>query len=110
MLGCNVPVAGGGYFRLAPLAVTSRAIRRINRERQPAVVYLHPWEFDPEQPKVKTASLRSRFRHYVNLRHTAGRLERLLQRFKFAPLRDVFDHEIARLTAGVAEAALPANP
>jgi polysaccharide deacetylase family protein (PEP-CTERM system associated) len=110
ILRCNWPVAGGGYFRLAPLALTKAAIRQINREQQPTVVYLHPWEFDPEQPRVEAASLRSRFRHYVNLRHTARRLEKLLQLFEFAPLKDVFGHEIARLTGDTAGAALPANP
>ena len=57
-LGCNWPVAGGGYFLLTPLAFTTWAIRQINRQSQPAVVYLHPWEFDPEQPRVLSAPLR----------------------------------------------------
>lgn len=94
-LGRNFAAAGGGYFRLAPLPVTNWAVRRINAEGRPAVVYLHPWEFDPEQPRVKEASLRSRFRHYVNLRHTAPRLQRLLETFEFAPLKDVFQRELA---------------
>jgi polysaccharide deacetylase family protein (PEP-CTERM system associated) len=95
--GCNWPVAGGGYFRLSPLSFTAWAVHKINREGQPAVVYLHPWEFDPEQPKVSSASLRSRFRHYVNLGRTEHRLRELLRRFAFAPIAHVF-HESFRKT------------
>jgi len=110
MAGVNWPVAGGGYFRLAPLSLTSWAIRRINRESQPAVVYLHPWEFDPEQPRIHAASRRSRFRHYVNLRHTAGRLRAIIKQFNFAPIREVFQREIAQGRAAAAGVALPARP
>lgn len=88
--GCNWAVAGGGYFRIAPFGLTRWAIRKIQREGQPAVVYLHPWEFDPEQPRIANASRRSRFRHYVNLRHTARRLHRLLEAFPCGPIEDVF--------------------
>jgi polysaccharide deacetylase family protein (PEP-CTERM system associated) len=88
--GRNWPAAGGGYFRLFPLGFTRWALRRINREGQPAVVYLHPWEFDPEQPRLQGPSAWLRFRHYVNLDRTAPRLERLLSEFAFAPMRDVF--------------------
>jgi len=94
--GCNWQVAGGGYFRLAPLAVTSWAIRKINHEGQPAVIYLHPWEFDPQQPRVTSAALRSKFRHYVNLQHTEARLRKLLQQFSFAPLQDIFSDQFFR--------------
>jgi polysaccharide deacetylase family protein (PEP-CTERM system associated) len=92
---CNWPVAGGGYFRLVPWFVTSWAIRRINREGKPAVVYLHPWEFDPEQPMVASAPWRSRFRHYVNLPRTEGRFRRLLQKFSFGPIEEVFRHQLS---------------
>lgn len=110
LLGCNWAVAGGGYFRLAPLAFTNWAVRRINRENQPAVVYLHPWEFDPDQPRVAGASRCSRFRHYVNLRHTKTRLERLLAMFPFAPIEDVFCAELRHCAAAAARDFLPANP
>jgi polysaccharide deacetylase family protein (PEP-CTERM system associated) len=102
LLGCNWPVAGGGYFRLAPFPLTSWAIRHINRERAPAVVYLHPWEFDPEQPRVPNASWRSRFRHYVNLRHTGERFRRLLTHFPFGPVEQVFREQLSHhaVTAG----------
>jgi polysaccharide deacetylase family protein (PEP-CTERM system associated) len=88
--GRNWPVAGGGYFRLMPFRLTCHAIRRINAENQPAVVYLHPWEFDPDQPRIGAAPWRSRFRHYVNLRKTEKRLQMLLERFAFAPVQEVF--------------------
>jgi len=90
----NWPVAGGGYFRLFPLWVSCLAIRRINAENQPAVMYLHPWELDPEQPRVPGAPAFSRFRHYVNLRKTEGRLRKIIQRFRFAPMREVFSNEL----------------
>jgi polysaccharide deacetylase family protein (PEP-CTERM system associated) len=95
--GCNWPVAGGGYFRLAPLSFTTWAIRKINRQGDPAVVYLHPWEFDPAQPRVADASLRSKFRHYVNLHYTDQRLRALLQHFSFGPMESVFRERIAQV-------------
>lgn len=90
----NVPVAGGGYFRIYPLLATRYAIRRLNQEQQAAVVYLHPWEFDPEQPRVEGASLFSRFRHYTNLAKTYQRLKTLLTEFQFAPMQEVFASQL----------------
>jgi hypothetical protein len=89
-MGCNWPVAGGGYFRIAPLALTTWAIQRINRQGNPAVVYLHPWEFDPQQPRIASASRRSKFRHYLNLHRTEARLRALLKQFAFAPIEEVY--------------------
>ena len=86
----NWPVAGGGYFRPVPFWLTRQAIRHLNGQGQPAVIYLHPWEFDPEQPRVTGAPLRSRLRHYVNLSKTESRLRALLAEFKFAPMCEVF--------------------
>jgi len=100
VFGCNWPVAGGGYFRLTPLPLTAWAIRRINCQGNPAVVYLHPWEFDPHQPRVVSASLRSKFRHYVNLRHTEQRLRALLQQFSFGPIDVVFGERLAQARRG----------
>jgi polysaccharide deacetylase family protein (PEP-CTERM system associated) len=93
-LGCNWQVAGGGYFRLFPLPITSWAIRKINREGHPAVIYLHPWEFDTDQPRVTSASLRSKFRHYVNLRHTEARLSAILREYPFGPMNQVFRNRL----------------
>jgi polysaccharide deacetylase family protein (PEP-CTERM system associated) len=90
--GTNLPVAGGGYFRLLPYAWTKWGIARLNRhERRAAIFYLHPWEIDPDQPRIPT-SLLSRVRHYTNLRKTEERLLRLLREFRFAPLRQVLQH------------------
>jgi polysaccharide deacetylase family protein (PEP-CTERM system associated) len=86
----NWPVAGGGYFRLFPLWITRHAIRHLNAQGHPAVIYLHPWEFDPDQPRISDAPVLSRFRHYVNIAKTENRLRVLLNEFEFAPLRKVF--------------------
>jgi len=89
MWGVNLPVAGGGYFRLCPYGLTAWAIRRLNeKEAQPAMVYLHPWEIDPEQPRI-AAGWKSRFRHYQNLKSTEGKLLRLLDDFSWAPMSEV---------------------
>ncbi len=87
--GRNFPIAGGGYFRLFPYAVTRWGLQQINhKEQQPFVFYLHPWEFDPDQPRMTGCSAKSRFRHYLNLRRTETRFKRLLQGFKFGRIRD----------------------
>jgi polysaccharide deacetylase family protein (PEP-CTERM system associated) len=78
----GLPVAGGGYFRLFPYAYFQSLLARINRRGDAFVFYLHPWELDPDQPRVDVAWA-YRFRHYVNLRKTAGRLARLLRDFRF---------------------------
>ncbi|MCZ8243211.1 MAG: DUF3473 domain-containing protein [Microcystis sp. LE19-131.1A] len=91
----NLPVAGGGYFRLFPLPLTRWAIRQINAEGQPAVIYLHPWEFDPEQPRISGASLLSRFRHYLNLEQTESRLRKLLEEFQFGSMSQVFSPQLS---------------
>ena len=85
----NLPVAGGGYFRLLPYSWTRWGISRINRlERLPAIFYLHPWEIDPEQPKLRAGRL-GRFRHYRNLERTESRLRRLLTDFRFDAVEKV---------------------
>ncbi|MBE3112019.1 MAG: DUF3473 domain-containing protein [Acidobacteria bacterium] len=87
--GMNFPIGGGGYFRILPYAWTAFGIRRLNqRERKPAMVYMHPWEIDPDQPRLKAPWL-SRFRHYRHLAQTEPRLRRLLAEFRFAPIRDI---------------------
>jgi polysaccharide deacetylase family protein (PEP-CTERM system associated) len=88
-LGWRLPVAGGGYFRLLPYWLTRRAVRHLNeREGQPAIVYLHPWEIDPAQPRLPVGRL-TRFRHSVNTHSTESKVRRLLRDFAFAPVRDV---------------------
>jgi len=89
VLGSNLPVAGGGYFRILPYWWTKWGIARLNRtEGQPAIFYLHPWEIDPEQPRLHASRL-SRFRHYRNLDKAEARLKRLLTDFRFGMLKDV---------------------
>jgi hypothetical protein len=81
-------VGGGGYFRLLPVAVTRHALAALERRRRPGALYLHPWEFDPEQPRCPAPVLK-RARHYMNLARTLPRLEHLLERFRFGTMRDV---------------------
>jgi polysaccharide deacetylase family protein (PEP-CTERM system associated) len=84
-----IPIAGGGYLRLLPSWFVRWAILRMHeREQQPASIYLHPWELDPEQPRVNGSRM-SRFRHYLNLHTMEGKLRALLSVFRFAPMRDV---------------------
>ncbi|MEJ2201655.1 MAG: DUF3473 domain-containing protein, partial [Desulfuromonadaceae bacterium] len=87
--GRNLPIAGGGYFRLFPYGLTRWGLNRISRqEQQPFVFYLHPWEFDVSQPRMDGAGWKSRFRHYLNLDKTEGRFKKLLQDFRFGRIRD----------------------
>jgi polysaccharide deacetylase family protein (PEP-CTERM system associated) len=89
IMGNNFGVAGGGYLRLLPYRVTRLAIREVNEiEGQPAMVYFHPWELDPEQPRIP-APLRSRLRHYTNLGGMQNKIERLLKDFRFSTLSEV---------------------
>lgn len=84
--GHNVPVSGGGYFRLFPYWITKLALTAINRkEGKPFVFYLHPWEIDPGQPRIK-AGMKSSFRHYQNLHSTKLKLKHLLNTFSFSPI------------------------
>jgi polysaccharide deacetylase family protein (PEP-CTERM system associated) len=81
--GVNLPVAGGGYFRLLPYAWTRWGISRVNRlERAPVIFYVHPWEVDPLQPRLNVRGA-TRLRHYTGLNRTARRLTRLLKDFRF---------------------------
>lgn len=85
--GMNFPAAGGGYLRIFPLAYTSWVFRQFENAGRPLVLYLHPWEIDPDQPRIR-GPLKSRFRHYTNLHRTQDRLETLLRRYPFAPFRE----------------------
>ena len=90
-LGRNLPAGGGGYFRLLPYGLSRWAIRRFNRvEHRPAIFYLHPWEIDPEQPRIAQAGAKSRFRHYINLSRTLARLDRLLTDFRWGRVDQTF--------------------
>ncbi|WP_269632687.1 XrtA system polysaccharide deacetylase [Pelomonas sp. BJYL3] len=87
----NLPSSGGGYFRLFPYGLSRWMLERVNaHEAQPAVFYFHPWEIDPDQPRVQGIDAKSRFRHYVNLSRTEGRIARLLKDFKWGRMDEVF--------------------
>jgi polysaccharide deacetylase family protein (PEP-CTERM system associated) len=88
VLGRNLPVAGGAYFRIYPYRFTRRAFRAINRKGHPVAFYLHPWEIDPAQPRIRLPR-RIALTHYFNLQATERRLRRLLTDFNFAPMREV---------------------
>src|SRR5579871_579893 len=83
----NVPAAGGGYLRIFPLTYTNWAFRQFEKEGERLVLYLHPWEIDPDQPRIN-GKLKSRFRHYTNLHLTQPRLESLLARYSFESFAD----------------------
>ncbi|HRI39583.1 MAG TPA: DUF3473 domain-containing protein [Nitrospira sp.] len=83
--GVNIPIAGGGYFRQCPYVVFHRLLLRAAEMGGPLVMYFHPWEFDPQQPRMEGSWL-SRFRHYRNLDKTEERVKRLLRDFAFAPI------------------------
>ena len=88
----NLPFSGGGYLRILPLSYTHHLFRRVNvGDHQPVIVYFHPWEMDPEQPKLKL-SMRSRFRHYTNLKSMPSRIAELLENYQFAPLFELTEH------------------
>jgi polysaccharide deacetylase family protein (PEP-CTERM system associated) len=89
--GIRVPVSGGGYFRLLPYWLTRAGLRQINaRHNRPFTFYLHPWEIDPGQPRIRVAAL-SRFRHYTNLARCEGRLRRVLRDFRFSSMREALE-------------------
>ncbi len=91
MMGRQVPIGGGGYFRLYPYKLTQKLVARyLKQEKQPYSFYFHPWEIDAGQPRLDNAPLKSRFRHYVNLAKTEAKLERLLQDFNWSTMKDVY--------------------
>ncbi len=87
----QLPIAGGGYLRLLPAALVGRAIQSINsKEKQPVIVYFHPWEIDPDQPRIQ-AGLKSRFRHYLNLDRMELKIRHLLENFSFSSASECLD-------------------
>jgi polysaccharide deacetylase family protein (PEP-CTERM system associated) len=90
IMGRNIPVSGGGYFRLFPYRFVKYGINKVNQEERPVVFYLHPWEIDAGQPRVRLSPLRS-FRHYHNLDKTEGKFLKLLDDFQFCPIREVLN-------------------
>lgn len=90
--GRNFPGGGGGYFRLAPYDISKAIITRTNRrDRQPFMFYFHPWEVDPDQPRPGNVALKSRLRHYTNLKVMEAKLNRLLSDFKWDRVDRTFE-------------------
>jgi polysaccharide deacetylase family protein (PEP-CTERM system associated) len=96
----NVPIAGGGYFRVAPYSVTRWGIARINAAGERAVFYIHPWEIDPHQPRLPI-SRAAAFRHYTNLGGALRRLDRLVREFAFDTVLRTLETPPAAATAAV---------
>lgn len=91
MWGQNLPCGGGGYFRLLPYAVSRWALHQVNRsEGAPCVFYFHPWEIDPDQPRIPGVSLKTRFRHYHNLGRMRQRLAAVLRDFRWNRMDEIF--------------------
>ena len=92
----NLPSSGGGYFRLFPYALSRWMLRQVNqRDGESAIFYMHPWEIDPQQPRIPGVSLKTRFRHYVNIDRTEQRLDRLLSDFAWGRMDEIFLRERA---------------
>jgi polysaccharide deacetylase family protein (PEP-CTERM system associated) len=87
----NLPAGGGGYFRLLPYAVSRWLLQRVNNDdKQPGIFYFHPWELDPGQPRQHSVSLKTRFRHYVNLHRTEARIKALTRDFQWGRMDEIF--------------------
>jgi polysaccharide deacetylase family protein (PEP-CTERM system associated) len=99
MLGKKrLAAGGGGYFRLLPYAFSRWAVNQVNgKEKRPAIIYFHPWEIDPNQPRVASAPLKSRIRHYSRLSAMAGKLEQLIADFSWDRLDRIVEEEKARM-------------
>jgi polysaccharide deacetylase family protein (PEP-CTERM system associated) len=107
MFGFRLPVSGGGYFRLLPYWLTHAGLSKLNHQlKRPFIFYLHPWEVDPQQPRVK-AGWKSTLRHYTNLDRCEARLRRLIGEFRFAPVREVLRSQELLTNEKAAWAAVP---
>lgn len=94
----NLPIAGGGYFRLVPYWLYRQALARFNQvESRPSIFYIHPWEIDADQPPIAGAGRLARFRHHVNIRAVPRRLDRLLSDFRWGRMDQVFAAELSTI-------------
>jgi polysaccharide deacetylase family protein (PEP-CTERM system associated) len=101
----TLPVSGGGYFRLYPFSLTRHCLASLNRAGRPFSFYVHPWEIDPTQPRIRGASRLARFRHYVNLASTERKLERLLASFRFGTMAEVLAQHLEALAPAATQPA-----
>jgi len=98
----KLPVSGGGYFRLYPIRLSLGLLSKVNRKyKRPFVFYVHPWEVDPDQPRIAVQSRLSRARHYVNLASTEKKLTTLIERFRFGPIGEVVRRHRSAVGTGV---------
>jgi polysaccharide deacetylase family protein (PEP-CTERM system associated) len=95
-LGKRIPAVGGGFFRLYPYWMTKNILRKINSAGRPAVFYLHPWEIDAGQPRLKSRLTRDGFNHYVGLKTSCDKLKRLLADFQFTSIQDCLENHRQR--------------
>jgi polysaccharide deacetylase family protein (PEP-CTERM system associated) len=98
-LGVNVPVSGGAYFRLYPYRLTQALVKRLERGGERLVFYAHPWEYDPEHPRIRLPRFIPHVTHYMNLDTMAARTRQLLADFRFVPVREAYAAEIAAVRA-----------
>ncbi len=104
ILDKNYPCGGGGWFRLYPYAISKWAINRVNkRDNEAAIFYFHPWEIDPEQPRIKGINAATRFRHYQNLSSMERKIVRLLKDFKWRTIPEVYAAELNSITKAASE-------
>lgn len=95
----NIPIAGGGYFRLLPYTLIKMGLKALMSSNKPFVFYIHPWELNPDTPRVHGMDMRSRFRTYVGINSSFRRFSKLIRDFPFAPVRDVL-YEMGLLPVG----------
>jgi len=96
--GKRLAAGGGGYFRLLPYAFSRWAMRQVNDDdKRPAIIYFHPWEIDPGQPRVANAPIKSKLRHYTNLGAMQGKLQRLISDFEWDRLDAIVAEEQGRM-------------
>lgn len=91
IMGRKIPCGGGGYFRLLPYFISKMAMRRVNeKDQQSCIFYFHPWEIDPGQPRQNQASLKSKFRHYTNLKVMEYKIRLALAEFQWGRMDEIF--------------------
>lgn len=99
ILSKNYPCGGGGWFRLYPYSLSRWALDRVNKhDNQPAIFYFHPWEIDPQQPRIDGLDMATKFRHYQNLNHMEAKLTRLLEDYQWRSIPEVFASELNQPT------------
>jgi polysaccharide deacetylase family protein (PEP-CTERM system associated) len=93
----RIGAGGGGFFRMLPYAYSRWAVRQVNAEARPGIIYFHPWEIDPDQPRVANAPLKSKLRHYTQLDAMVGKLKRLMSDFQWDRLDRIVEMERTKI-------------